>query len=244
MQLLPLPTAKVSQREEKNHSTLPYPELSQRQPTPQAKPAMSKEWGTHHNKASTEQQRMTELENMLNEAQSRAAIVEQEAYDKAYAAGEKAGLALGEKRAEQIIETMEEVVSQAKQELHHLQTKSVAVVIEIAEMIVSKVMGEQDISQRLEKAVAQALEQLNLETHLNLVLAVHPKDLAMFARMMDLPEKIKLRAYEQVKQGSCKLLSSDQDILIDPQGMIDKAVLHIRNHLIEKTPLINGAMDE
>jgi len=232
MSLSPLPISKVSDKPHQDTSALPYPELGKTQYKP-AKPTMTRQWGADTSAQPSEQQRMSELEKMLSEAQSRAAIVEQEAYDKAYAAGEKAGLALGEKRAEQILETMNQVVIQAEEELQHLQQQSATVVVELSQAIVKHVLGEHEggIYKVLEKTIHQVFTQFHLETHDHLVLAIHPKDLNMFSRMQSLPEQIKLKPYEQVSLGSCKLLSAHQDILIDPLGMIDKAAENIYQQL-------------
>jgi len=48
--------------------------------------------------AKPEPDRMQQLEKMLAEKHDSQAAIERDAYDKAYAAGEKAGLALGRKR--------------------------------------------------------------------------------------------------------------------------------------------------
>jgi len=230
MSLSPLPTTTVSKPATLS-SELPYPELSQR--TPKVQPVLRKQWG-EQKQENKEQDRLKELENMLNEAQSRAAIVEQEAYDKAYAAGEKAGLALGEKRAEQILETMSQVVVQAEQELHNLQHQSVAVIVELTQSISKRIVGEspQDIASTLENAVNRSFIKLNIGSEQQLALVVHPHDLEMFERMKSLPENLKMKADDMIARGSCKLLSLQQDILIDPKAMIEKAVAHIQQQFL------------
>jgi len=230
MSLLPLPTANVA-KTSTLRSELPYPELNQRQAQPQ--PELRKQWG-EKKPENTEQDRLKELEQMLNDAQSRAAIVEQEAYDKAYAAGEKAGLALGEKRAEQILESMTQVVAQAEQELQNLQHQSIEVIVELTDSITKRIVGDspKDIASTLEKAVNRSFTKLNIGTQHKLMLVVHPNDLEMFERMKTLPEGLNMRADDKIVQGSCKLLSSHQDTLIDPKAMIEKAVSLIRKQFL------------
>ncbi|MES0371706.1 MAG: hypothetical protein ABUK11_05450, partial [Mariprofundaceae bacterium] len=76
----------------------PFPALKSGLPNPIGVSAADIVGGTA---AGAEVQRMDQLEKMLQEAQGRTETVEREAYDKAYNAGEKAGLVLGGKRAEQ-----------------------------------------------------------------------------------------------------------------------------------------------
>ncbi len=231
MSLAPLPTKEASANVGKG-SRLPYPQIGKSKVKPQ--PKLIKQWDGKQQQNVSEKKRLTELEDMLNEAQSRAAIVEQEAYDKAYAAGEKAGLALGEKRAEQILETMGKVLSEAERELHRLQYKSVDVVMELTEAVTKEVVGQspEDVQNILAFGVTQAIEQLDVSEEDKLVLSVHPHDLDMFKRIHPLPVKISSDSDGKVEQGSCRLLTKHHDILIDPKGMIDKALLHIKQHFL------------
>ncbi len=231
MSLVPLPTKEASVNVSKgSHS--PYPEIGKVEVKPQ--PKLIKQWDGKQQQNDSEKQRLTELENMLNEAQSCAAIVEQEAYDKAYVAGEKAGLDLGKKRAEQILKSMEKVLTEAEQELHKLQHKSVDVVMELTEAVTKEVIGQspEDVQKILTFGVTQAIEQLDISEGQKLTLSVHPHDLEMFKRIHPLPAKVSTDVDGKVKQGSCRLLTQHQDILIDPKGMIDKALSHIKQHFL------------
>lgn len=192
-------------------------------------------WADDDSNTPTEESRLQELEHMLQEAQSRAAIVEQEAYDKAYAAGEKAGLALGEKRAEQTLDLMMHIVNQAEQELQHLQHQSLDLVLALASAVLKKMIGHHDevMEQTLKQAIYDTLSQLELTGLYPVVLAVHPQDLGMFRRMGMQEDKLNIKADEQVIQGSCKLLTPHHDTLIDPQHMIEKALNHIRQQFAQ-----------
>jgi len=229
--LTPLPIAKVS-KSNITKAEFPYPPLAEKQA--RKKPALRQAWGNESNAMSAEEQRLKELEKMLDEAQSRAAIVEQQAYDKAYAAGEKAGLTLGEKRAEQIIDTMLKVTQAAEQELQHLQHQSVAVVTTLTEKIVKKIVGhdKKDFQHMIEQAIRESLSQLEMTGQQSVVLAVHPHDLDMFKRMDSLTQKLSIKSNESIQQGSCKLLTAHHDTLIDPQEMIHKSVKHIHRQFI------------
>ena len=232
MSLIPLPTKEASVGASR-HSNLPYPKIGTAHSQP--KPKLTKQWDGKQQQNASEKKRLVELEEMLSEAQSRTAIVEQEAYDKAYAAGEKAGLALGEKRAEQILESMAKILTEAERELYRLQYKSVDVVMELTEAITREVVGQspKDVQKVLEHGVAQAIEQLDMSEGDKLVLSVHPHDLEMFKRIHPLPVKISIDADGKVEQGSCKLLTKHHDILIDPKGMIDKALQHIKQQFLQ-----------
>ena len=255
MALAPLPTSKMEANDH-TYPALPYPafeagkslvqQASKRvmnplhQPSPPqqnaplAQPNASD--APTDTSPSAESLRMKELENMLNEAQSRAAVIEQEAYDKAYAAGEKAGLALGEKRAEQMLEAMENTVVQAEQQLQQLQQDAGHAVLDIAQAIAEHVVGEfgDDVENALTQAAHQAAEQFLAEhTDLSgLVLAVHPDDLNGMSKMCAIHPEWRIQADKSIKAGTCRLLSKHQDAFIDPQQAIEKAVSHIRGQLL------------
>jgi flagellar assembly protein FliH len=241
MKLSPLPTTPISSQKNAEAPAFPYPKLGSAKGlgTPQDKPVLSPFLSSQkHNDATkkrgdSESQRMNELETMLSEAQSRTAVIEQEAYDKAYAAGEKSGLALGEKRAEQTLEAMEVVLAQAEEELKQLQTCSVEAVVDIAQAVITHVMGDynEQLEQVLEKSVNQALDQF-VVGYKGLTLSVNPQDLSMFTRMTDLPPESRIRAHQNVEPGTCRLVSADQDILIDPKQAIKDALKHIRDNLL------------
>jgi len=253
MALTPLPTSQMSVQERKASAALPYPafEAGKSPLTQRNKSAMNPLIATasmpqqaaqqpsqtmSNQQPTAEEARMKELENMLNEAQSRAAVVEQEAYDKAYEAGEKAGLVLGEKRAEQMLESMGNIVSQAEKQLQQLQQDAGHAVVDIAHAVSEHVLGEfgDDVENALTLAAHQAVEQFAAEhTELDgLVLAVHPDDLSVMSRMSTVHPEWKIHADKNIKAGTCRLVSAHQDALIDPKGAIQKAVSHIRGQLL------------
>jgi len=184
-----------------------------------------------------EEQRMQELENMLKEAQSHAEIMEREAYDKAYAAGEKAGMALGEKRAEQILASLKELLEQTELELQKLEAQSVDVVTDIAQVILMHILGSHGEQQQAMLQTAINKANIQFSTLTNLTMLVHPDDMQGFERMMD-EEKIKqyrLQSDSSVAVGSCRLLSVDQDMLVDPSEAMQRSVASVRSHLKEIT---------
>jgi flagellar biosynthesis/type III secretory pathway protein FliH len=156
-------------------------------------------------------------------------MVEREAYDKAYAAGEKAGLALGEKRAEQIIEAMENCLKQAEYEASRMRQSCVDAVVDIAQLVVEQLMGEilEQQKDALFKAAKRAAGQLPDATTLKL--AVHPDDMQSFERLLQ-EERPDWRLYVDpaIAQGTCRLVSQHQDALIDPVGAVADSIQHIR----------------
>ncbi len=249
MSLLPLPVVQHETQSSSKHA-FPYPELQQgeslvadpiKQPL---RPLMASnsqgksEQPEPTTALSPEEQHMRELQNMLNEAQNRTAVVEQEAYDKAYAAGEKAGLLLGEKRAEQMLETMHNIVEDAEQQLEQLKQESVAVVLDISAAVVERVIGSLDddsqhvLSLATEQAVAVLSADLADIEHLSL--AVHQHDLETMLRMCEQHPQWKMRAEQGIERGTCRLISSKQDALVVPTEIISKAFQHIREHTLSQ----------
>ncbi|MBL1352883.1 MAG: hypothetical protein COA61_006050 [Zetaproteobacteria bacterium] len=165
-----------------------------------------------------EQQRMQELDRMLQEAQSRADMVEREAYDKAYTAGEKSGMALGEKRADQTLEQMTQMLSQAEMQLASLDYMCREAILDISEAVVTQLLGDMGEQQYalLMKAVERAAFQFPDIS--GLILLVHPNDVQSFETL--LPEtslsESRIRAQQDVEEGSCRLMSNQQDVLVYP----------------------------
>lgn len=241
MALEPLPTAVIAEQEPQEKTLFPYADFNTSAPVndmssvtqfePQVGTAGSQQPSTA---LSEEKQRMDELEKMLSEAQSRAAVIEQEAYDKAYAAGEKSGLALGEKRAEQIIESMQLVLQHAEQELANLQQQSVNTVMDITTTVIEYVMGIEhiDMGQALEASINQAMTQLLPSAESRVVLLVHPQDLTMFKKITSLSDNVHFQTGQDIPAGTCRLMTAEQDALIDPKQSLDEALKHVRAQLM------------
>jgi len=86
--------------------------------------------------------RMQQLEAMLHEAQGRAEIIEKEAYDKAYLAGEKAGMALGKKRGEQLLGSLQESLQDATDELTAMRQSFAEAAMDVAGFIASQILTD------------------------------------------------------------------------------------------------------
>lgn len=180
-----------------------------------------------------EEQRMQELERMLQEAQGRAEIMEREAYDKAYAAGEKAGMALGAKRAEQSLEQLDRLLQQAEEQVRNLSDACNDTVLDIAQTVIEHVLNELG-DQRYEMMLAAVQRAaLQLPSVSDLLLLVNSDDMAVFERLMQEEGigKWRVRAQVDVAPGCCRLISQQQDIQVDPEQAIKTTLEQLRMRL-------------
>ncbi|MDX8395092.1 MAG: FliH/SctL family protein, partial [Mariprofundaceae bacterium] len=137
------------------------------------------------NQSNNNTNRMQQLENMLKEVQGRAEIVEKEAYDKAYLAGEKAGMVLGRKRGEQILESLQETLKESESSLNHIQQSFSEAAMDVAKYIAESIVGENintDPNKLLEIA-KQAASQLPDSSGLRI--AISPDDYSSFLRLLE-----------------------------------------------------------
>jgi len=180
-----------------------------------------------------ETDRMRELEQMLNEAQSHAQNIEREAYDKAYSAGEQAGMDLGSKRAEQINNNLTELLVQCEKSAKRLHEHMDEVVVDIADAVIRHIVDTMidEHPDYIKQMITQATRYL--PKHDTLSLAVSVQDMGMFERILgDTPNK--LIADDNISPGTCRIMASDHDILIDPQAAISECMHHIRGRLLQK----------
>lgn len=180
-----------------------------------------------------ETDRMRELEQMLNDAQSRSRDIEREAYDKAYAAGEEAGLDLGRKRAEQMTNNLDALLLQCEKSARRLHECMDEAVLDIADAVIRHVVDTMvdEHPDYIKQMIAQATRYLP-ETE-SLTLAVSVQDIGMFERLLgDTPNK--LVADDNISPGTCRIMASDHDTLIDPQAAISECMQHIRGRLLHK----------
>jgi len=200
----------------------PYQEASMPAPAEASPPVLN-----------DEQQRMQELDRMLQEAQSRADIAEREAYDKAYAAGEKSGMALGEKRAEQTLEQIHQVLKQAEMQLASLDYMCREAILDISEAVVRQLLGDMNDQQHdlLKKAVERAGFQFPDIS--NLTVLVNPNDMQSFETLLSdtsLSES-RIRAQQDVDEGSCRLMSNQHDVLVNPNKALRDSFELLRQQL-------------
>jgi len=184
--------------------------------------------------AGAQPNRMQQLEAMLQEAQGRAEIIEKEAYDKAYLAGEKAGMALGKKRGDQILETLQSSLSEAEQELVTIQQAFAEAATDLAGFIAEQIIGE-SLSTKpdaLWNIAKQAATQLPVAAELRI--AVSPDDYAVFKRLIEEESSMAVLSSDaSIRNGSCRIISSQQDMLIDPVGAVQHYLAQLRPTLLQ-----------
>lgn len=206
----------------------PFPELGAKDEAPPPVPP--------------EVDRMRELEAMLREAQGRAELIEKEAYDKAWQAGEKAGLELGRERARQILEQMQAMLEETEHALQRMRADFSEAVVDVAEALARRVVGDllEDAPERLADIAARCAGRLP-ETDA-LVVAVAPADAAMFEKVLgqELAEA-RIVADERVRPGSCKIMAREHDVLVDADEAIRAGMQAIRAELLSPVTIADRA---
>ena len=183
--------------------------------------------------ANNSSNRMQQLEGMLKEVQGRAEIIEKEAYDKAYLSGEKAGIVLGRKRGEQILEALQATLQETETSLAHIQQCFAEAALDVAKHIAESIVG--DITHadpaRLLNIAQQAAAQLPDSSGWRI--AVSADDFSSFKRLLEKEGSlINLHRDNTVANGSCRVISSQQDILIDPLAAVDSYLNSLRPALL------------
>ncbi|MDX8392648.1 MAG: FliH/SctL family protein [Mariprofundaceae bacterium] len=176
--------------------------------------------------------RMRQLEKMLNAAQGRAEVLERETYDKAYQAGEQAGMDLGRKRAEQMLETMQSLVKQCESNAQQWQDQADQAIMDIAESVIRHTIDTvlDEHPEHLKRMVEQAASFL--PQHKSMNLAVSIQDIGLFERLLgDTPTL--LSADDNIEPGTCRIMACDHDVLVDPQAAISECMQHIRARLLQ-----------
>jgi len=180
-----------------------------------------------------EPDRLRQLEQMLSKNQERSAEIEREAYDKAYAAGEKAGLALGQKRAEQILIQMQQMLDDSKSQFDEIRQAMCEAIVDISGAISEWLIGEitNNDHKRLLEMAEKAVHALPEMTHLKM--AVHPDDFAQFEKLFaESKHQTPLLADANVAPNCIRIFNKTQDVLIDPSLSIAKAVTHFKTELL------------
>ena len=177
--------------------------------------------------------RLEQLEKMLAEKHAFDESKEREAYDKAYMAGEKAGLALGQKRAEQILEKMQLLQEQTSQQLDEIKAGMCEAVLDISVALAEWIVGEMTADERgrllaMAERAARSLPDVG-----DMVMLVHPADFAQFEKLLaDSDFHPALRTDGSIRPGSVRIANEEQDILIDPTASIAEAATRLRSELL------------
>lgn len=165
-------------------------------------------------------------ENVLKSAQEKAAMLEQEAYEKGFAQGEKDGFELGEKRAVKVTENIEKLfveMDRLKPDiLKHYEKEILELIFSIAEKIIHHQIHSD------EKAIkGPILEALNLAVDKSqVVFSVNPEDYDyveklrpdLFSKFKDL-KSITVNSDPSISRGGCYLetVNGDADATVETQ---------------------------
>jgi len=177
--------------------------------------------------------RLEQLEAMLAEKESFNETLERESYDKAYLSGEKAGLALGQKRAEQILEKMQQMQEQTQQQLDEIKNTMCEAVIDIsgrlAEWLVEDITAD-DRARLLNMAEKAARSFPEID---KIVMVVHQDDFSQYEKLLSESDfKPHLLTDNSVQPGCMRIANKAQDLLIDPQASIAEALAQLKKDLL------------
>ncbi len=178
--------------------------------------------------------RLRQLEEMLAKNQEKTNEIEREAYDKAYLAGEKAGLALGRKRAEQILAQMKQMLEECESGLDDIRNTMCEAVVDISGALTEWLIGEigTDDKARLLKMAKKITGAMPDMTDMKI--AVHPEDFARIKTLLDEsgdghPHLI---SDPGVKHGSIRVFNEEKEALIDPITAIADGITYIKTALL------------
>ncbi len=185
-----------------------------------------------------EPDRLRQLEQMLSGNQERAVEKEREAYDKAYAAGEKAGLALGNKRAEQILDQMQQILDAAKSQLDEIRRSACESIMDISGAVSTWLIGEITEDERgrlleMAKKTANELPEMS-----DMKIAVHPDVFVQVEKLLDGSDfQHPMIADSRVKPECIRIFNKTQDVLIDPATSVAEGIAYIKAGLSPSAPV-------
>jgi len=186
--------------------------------------------------------RMKQLESMLKEVQGRAEIVEKEAYDKAYLAGEKAGMVLGQKRGEQILESLQETLQEAESSLNAIQDSFAEAALDVAKHVAETIIGNTIKTEPSTLLDIAQLAAAQLPDHSGLHIAISPDDYSNFKRLLeDEKSMLSLKRDATVESGTCRIITNQQDILINPVAAVETYLSELRPLLLKPTSTNDNA---
>lgn len=170
------------------------------------------------------------MDDRMRQAEERAAYLEQEAYDKGFAQGEKDGFELGRKRAENIVSDMkrlfEDLTGLKGKLAKSYEQELLAMVLAIARKVIHlETLKDETL---IERTVASALRLAADRSEVSL--RINPKDVELmekvkpgvFARFKDL-KGLALSPDPSLTRGGCMLESPCGDV----DGRIETQLEHI-----------------
>ncbi len=212
---------------------LPFPEHPAPEKPAAPLPPLASE-GSSNLEPEPEASRMQQLEAMLKEVQGRAEIIEKEAYDKAYLAGEKAGIALGKRRAEQMLAALESVLDQAERSLEEIRSGFAKAIVELAAGLAGRLLDQtlEEHPEWLVAAARNAAERLLEDATPPLALVVSEDDAEAFRKLLDTDElPARIRTDPELPQGRCLICARDRMARIAPAERLPMLIQALRAEL-------------
>ncbi len=179
--------------------------------------------------------RAAELERMMMELQDKAAVAEREAYNKAYQMGEKAGLELGKRRAENILAELQQLLDMFHGHVKEVYQQLDQQVIALANMVSKKLMGSSIRDEgMMEALIRRAIEASEFDLAESR-LVLHPEDIERIRLMLQEEEIPLICATDSaIQPGTARLHSHDGMVLIDVSRAIDQCFDFIRTKVAEE----------
>jgi len=162
-------------------------------------------------------------ENSIKDAQGKAAQLEQEAYEKGFAQGERDGLELGEKKAAKFVEKIENLFMESIPLKDEIIKQHESQILDLIFAIAGKIVHHQiEFDESIVKDTILSALKLSVQKS-KIVIRVNPKD-------YDFVEKLRPDLFTKFNEVKSIIISSDQSIsrggcfLETPGGDVDARV--------------------
>ena len=162
-------------------------------------------------------------ENSIKDAQGKAALLEQEAYEKGFAQGERDGLELGEKKAAKFVEKIENLFMKSIPLKDEIIKQHEREILDLIFAIAGKIVHHQiEFDESTVKDTILSALKLSVQKS-KIVIRVNPKD-------YDFVEKLRPDLFAKFNEVKSIIISSDQSIsrggcfLETPGGDVDARV--------------------
>jgi flagellar assembly protein FliH len=146
-----------------------------------------------------------QAKDILSRVQEKAALIEQEAYEKGFAQGEKDGLELGEKKGLKVVEAIEvlfnEIGNLKKEILKQYEKGTLELIFAIAKKIIHHQIGTDE--EAIRETVLNALHLAAEKT--KIILRVSPED-------FDYVERLRPEFFTKFKEMKSIIVTSDPSI--------------------------------
>ncbi len=170
-----------------------------------------------------------EAENILQEAREKAALLEQEAYEKGFAQGEKDGLELGEKKAAKLIENIESILIELSRLAKEIPKQYEKEILDLIFVVAKKIIHREIASDKnaIRDTVLNALHFAVEKS--KVILRVNPEDIdyieksrtQFFAEVNDL-KSISITSDPSITRGGCFLETCYGDIDASVETRLEK----------------------